>query len=40
MELLFLVRADGKLMPVTRASPPAPQPGDTMILLEPALVGS
>jgi NhaP-type Na+/H+ or K+/H+ antiporter len=40
MELLFLVRADGKLMPVTRARPPAPQPGDTMILLEPALVGS
>jgi NhaP-type Na+/H+ or K+/H+ antiporter len=33
MELLFLVRADGKLMPVTRARPPAPQPGDTMILL-------
>jgi hypothetical protein len=40
MELLFLVRADGKLMPVTRASPPVPQPGDTMVLLESALVGS
>ncbi len=37
---LILVRADGKLMPVTRASTPVPQPGDTMVLLEPALVGS
>ena len=40
MELLFLVRADGKLMPVTRTSPPVRQPGDTVILLESALVGS
>ena len=40
MELLFLVRSDGKLMPVTRAGVPVPQPGDTMVLLEPALVGS
>jgi len=40
MELLFLVRADGKLMPVTRAGTPAPQAGDIMVLLEPALVGS
>jgi NhaP-type Na+/H+ or K+/H+ antiporter len=40
MELLFLVRADGKLMPVTRAGVPVPQPGGTMVLLEPALVGS
>jgi NhaP-type Na+/H+ or K+/H+ antiporter len=40
MELLFLIRADGKLMPVTRTSPPVPEPGDTMVLLESALVGS
>ena len=40
MELLFLVRADGKLMPVTRVGVPVPQPGATMVLLEPALVGS
>jgi NhaP-type Na+/H+ or K+/H+ antiporter len=40
MELLFLIRADGKLMPVTRVSTPALQPGDTIILLEPALAGS
>ena len=39
MELLFLVRADGKLMPVTRAGVPVPQPGGTMVLLERALVG-
>lgn len=39
MELLFLVRADGKLMPVTRAGVPVPQPGGTLVLLEPALVG-
>ena len=39
-ELLFLVRADGKLIPVTRADTPAPQSGDIMILLESALVGS
>lgn len=38
--LLFLVRADGKLMPVTKAGVPVPQPEDTMVLLEPALVGS
>ena len=33
--LLFLVRADGALAPVTRNGPPAPQPGDTMVLLCP-----
>ena len=38
-ELLFLVRADGKLTPVTRAGPPAPQSGDTMVLLESAPAG-
>jgi hypothetical protein len=39
-DLLFLVRGDGKLMPVTRTSMPAPQSGDTMILLEPVIVSS
>jgi len=39
-ELLFLVRADGKLTPVTRAGAPAPQSGDTMVLLESAVAGS
>jgi hypothetical protein len=33
--LLFLVRADGLLAPVTRNGPPEPRPGDTMILLGP-----
>ena len=31
--LLFLVRADGRLAPVTRSRPPEPEPGDTRILL-------
>jgi NhaP-type Na+/H+ or K+/H+ antiporter len=39
-DLLFLVRADGKLMPVTTASTPVLQSGDTMILLESVLAGS
>jgi NhaP-type Na+/H+ or K+/H+ antiporter len=33
--LLFLVRADGRLAPVTSNGPPPPQPGDTMVLLGP-----
>jgi hypothetical protein len=33
--LLFLVRADGRLAPVTRSGPPEPEAGDTMILLGP-----
>jgi NhaP-type Na+/H+ or K+/H+ antiporter len=33
--LLFLVRADGRLAPVTSNGPPRPQPGDTMVLLGP-----
>jgi hypothetical protein len=33
--LLFRVRADGKLAPVTPAGPPDPQPGDTMVVLGP-----
>ncbi len=33
--LLFLVRADGRLAPVTRSGPPEPEAGDTMVLLGP-----
>ena len=33
--LLFLVRADGRLAPVTRTGPPEPEAGDTMVLLGP-----
>jgi NhaP-type Na+/H+ or K+/H+ antiporter len=33
--LLFLVRSDGRLAPVTRAGPPEPEAGDTMVLLGP-----
>jgi NhaP-type Na+/H+ or K+/H+ antiporter len=39
-DLLFLVQADSKLMPVTTASTPVPQRGDTMILLESVLASS
>jgi Sodium/hydrogen exchanger family len=38
--LLFLVRADGKLAPVTRNGPPEPQEGDNMVLLVAAADGS
>jgi NhaP-type Na+/H+ or K+/H+ antiporter len=38
--LLFLVRADGRLAPVTRNGPPEPQAGDTMVLLGLAGDGS
>jgi hypothetical protein len=33
-DLLFLVKADGKLIPVASSSTPAPRSGDTMIVLE------
>ncbi len=33
--LLFRVRADGRLAPVTRDGPPEPEDGDTMVLLGP-----
>ena len=33
--LLFLVRADGRLAPVTQSGPPEPEAGDTMVLLGP-----
>ena len=35
-DLLFLVRANGALAPITHTSTPAPKEGDTMILLGPA----
>jgi NhaP-type Na+/H+ or K+/H+ antiporter len=35
-DVLFLVRANGALVPVTQTSAPAPKEGDTMILLGPA----
>ena len=31
--LLFLVRADGRLVPVTRSGPPEPEAGDSMVVL-------
>jgi hypothetical protein len=31
--LLFLVRADGRLAPVTRSGPPQPEPGDRVVAL-------
>jgi NhaP-type Na+/H+ or K+/H+ antiporter len=31
--LLFLVRADGRLAPVTRSGPPEPEPGDSRVVL-------
>jgi hypothetical protein len=31
--LLFLVRADGMLAPVTRSGPPESEPGDSMVVL-------
>ena len=37
--LLFLVRADGRLAPVTTSGSPQQQPGDTMVLLCPAAGG-
>ncbi|MFZ0189538.1 MAG: cation:proton antiporter [Streptosporangiaceae bacterium] len=36
-DLLFIVRADGQLAAVTQTSRPAPQPGDTLVCLGPAL---
>jgi len=34
--LLFVVRADGRLAPVTQSGPPESQAGDTMVMLGPA----
>jgi NhaP-type Na+/H+ or K+/H+ antiporter len=39
-DLLFLVRPDGKLLPVTATSTPASENGDTVILLESVLAVS
>jgi sugar lactone lactonase YvrE len=35
-ELLFVVRADGRLVPVTAQSRPEPEQGDTLVVLSPA----
>jgi hypothetical protein len=35
-DLLFVIRADGRLAPVTVAGRPEPEPGDVRVLLEPA----
>ncbi|EDY53507.1 MULTISPECIES: cation:proton antiporter [Streptomyces] len=37
-DLLFLVRRDGRLDPVTEGSTPLPRPGDTVVLLTPGPV--
>jgi len=36
-DLLFLVRSDGQLAAVTQTGTPAPQPGDTVVCLSPAV---
>jgi hypothetical protein len=35
-DLLFVVRADGQLLAVTAHQRPAPERGDTLVLLSPA----
>jgi hypothetical protein len=37
-ELLFVLRASGRLVPVTPAQTPAPGPGDAAVVLTPAPV--
>ncbi|MCX5294391.1 MULTISPECIES: sodium:proton antiporter [unclassified Streptomyces] len=39
-DLLFLVRRDGRLDPVTEAGTPLPRPGDTAVLLAPGARGT
>ena len=39
-DLLFLVRRDGRLDPVTGSSTPLPRPGDTAVLLAPGRRGT
>ncbi|MFB0619070.1 cation:proton antiporter [Streptomyces sp. AGS-58] len=39
-DLLFLVRRDGRLDPVTGGSAPLPRPGDTVVLLAPGARGT
>jgi hypothetical protein len=34
-EALFLIRADGRLAPVTEHTTPAPEDGDTIVFLDP-----
>jgi NhaP-type Na+/H+ or K+/H+ antiporter len=38
-DVLFLITPDGALTPATTSRPPAPQPGDTLVLLEPGQAG-
>ncbi|SHK70265.1 hypothetical protein [Actinacidiphila paucisporea] len=38
-DLLFVVRSGDRLVPVTEGSTPAPEPGDTLVLLVPAQDG-
>jgi hypothetical protein len=35
-DILFLIKPDGRLVPATISRPPAPVPGDTLVLLGPA----
>jgi glycine/D-amino acid oxidase-like deaminating enzyme len=35
-DLLFLIRPDGRLVAMTKHSRPAPEDGDTLVLLGPA----
>lgn len=39
-DLLFRVRRDGRLVPVTEGSEPLPEPGDTLVLLAPGSRGA
>ena len=39
-DILFLITPDGRLTPATTSRPPAPQPGDTLVLLGPAAGGT
>jgi NhaP-type Na+/H+ or K+/H+ antiporter len=38
-DILFLIDPDGRLTPTTTSRPPAPQPGDTLVLLSPDAAG-
>jgi hypothetical protein len=38
-DILFLIDPDGRLTPTTTSRSPAPQPGDTLVLLGPSEVG-
>jgi NhaP-type Na+/H+ or K+/H+ antiporter len=38
-DILFLIDPEGRLTPATTSRPPAPQPGDTLVLLGPGQAG-